>query len=327
MCAEAEAAGAAPGYLFDPTVKCCSYVPALPNFLVGRILSDADPAAAAGRASVEARIGAGVGVTPIGLLPSAIFSRLYEGSAPEAFGRNRAFRCPHYLQESGTCGIWRNRNSLCTTWFCKHVRGQLGQAFWRMLLELLGRAEHELRQWCVLELQPGDEALKSLREWMLAKDELTAAALEERVERKVYQRIWGSWLGCEHEFYVRCAELVEGLTWAEVSAICGPELRLQARLTQSAYARLLSDEIPPVLEPGSIQVSRAAKGTLRVTTYSTHDPLDAPDVVLDLLGEFDGRPTGEVMDAIEAEYGAKPELELIRKLVDFRLLVEPDEPR
>jgi hypothetical protein len=31
-------------YFFDPLVKCCSFVPDLPNFLVGGILSDADPA-------------------------------------------------------------------------------------------------------------------------------------------------------------------------------------------------------------------------------------------------------------------------------------------
>src|SRR4051812_28924758 len=52
---------------YSTQTKCCTYLPELKNFLVGRILGDADPAAARGRATVVARIGAGVGVTPFGL--------------------------------------------------------------------------------------------------------------------------------------------------------------------------------------------------------------------------------------------------------------------
>src|SRR5438034_10877336 len=42
-----------PGYYFSPQTKCCTYLPELHNFLVGRILSDDDPASATGRATVE----------------------------------------------------------------------------------------------------------------------------------------------------------------------------------------------------------------------------------------------------------------------------------
>src|SRR5215471_13024784 len=56
MCASgATQDAAAQSYFFDPTIKCCTYVPTIPNFLVGRILSDAEPAAQPGRASVEKR--------------------------------------------------------------------------------------------------------------------------------------------------------------------------------------------------------------------------------------------------------------------------------
>ena len=52
---------------FHPETKCCTYIPSLPNFLVGRIVEDDDPAMAPGRASVEARIDARLGVTPMGI--------------------------------------------------------------------------------------------------------------------------------------------------------------------------------------------------------------------------------------------------------------------
>jgi hypothetical protein len=115
---------------FDPIVKCCTYVSTLYNFLVGSILANIDTAAQSGRATVQKRIGEAVGVTPLGLAPPPVHSLLYRSSA-DAFGRRRALRCPHYIEECGRCGIWRNRNAICSTWFCKHVRGEVGYAFWR----------------------------------------------------------------------------------------------------------------------------------------------------------------------------------------------------
>src|ERR1051326_9631717 len=50
---------------YSRDTKCCTYLPQLKNFLVGRILTDRDPAAARGRTTVEVRIRAGVGVTPL----------------------------------------------------------------------------------------------------------------------------------------------------------------------------------------------------------------------------------------------------------------------
>src|SRR5258706_1678248 len=68
-------------YFFDPVIKCCTWVPNLHNFLAGRILSDADPAAQFGRTTVEKRIAAGIGVSPLGLAPSPVFSLLCSNSS------------------------------------------------------------------------------------------------------------------------------------------------------------------------------------------------------------------------------------------------------
>src|ERR1700757_1244641 len=48
---------------FDPAVKCCTYVPVLHNFLIGRILLDDDPSATLGQATVEARINEGIALS------------------------------------------------------------------------------------------------------------------------------------------------------------------------------------------------------------------------------------------------------------------------
>lgn len=329
MCAREGQESASASYYFDPVVKCCSYVPDLHNFLVGRILSDADPAVQQGRATVEKRIADAVGVTPLGIKQPPVYALLY-GRSLEAFGRSRTLRCPHYLEDGNLCGIWRNRESTCATWFCKHVRGHIGYTFWRdSLYPLLQAVEKDLAHWCALQLQLGDDALRHLIDsgrWRSEAETVTGDALDNRADQKTYARMWGEWRGREHEFYCRCGALVNPLGWADVLAICGPSTRAYARLTQQAYDRLTSDDIPSNLSVGRFEVLQVQRAMTRVNTYNAFDPLDVPNAVMELLQYFDGRPVVDALAAIADERGVSLDAALIRKMVDFKLLVPPEMP-
>src|SRR5688572_26984504 len=118
------------GTTFDPSVKCCTFMPNLANYLVGMILSDESDALRRGRESLRARIRDGSSASPTRVAMRNDYRLVYE--AGNAFGRSPALRCPHYIDErGGFCGIWPYRNSICSTWFCKHVRGGAGQRMWR----------------------------------------------------------------------------------------------------------------------------------------------------------------------------------------------------
>jgi len=310
---------------FDPAVKCCSYVPSLPNFLAGRILSDDSPEAAFGLQTVRERIAAKVGISPLGMSPSPVYSALYQ-LAEDGFGKNRNMRCPHYVADGGRCGIWRNRESTCWTWFCKHVRGRVARTFWiESLLPLLKTVERELSQWCLLELGWSGAVLKETVDssaWRGEAEEMTPEAIDGKVPDAVYRRLWGDWVGREAEFYMECARLVDPLSWDEVVSITGPDVRARAKLTVDAYRALCSDRIPATLRPGSLRIIKLDVATTRVATYSTYDPVDIPNVVVDVIRSFDGRPTSDVQEGIQREYGVTIEDSLIRKLYDFDLLVE-----
>src|SRR5262245_32551632 len=217
---------------FHPRAKCCTYLPEVPNFLVGQILSD--PEGGRGRATVEARLASGVAVTPLGLGRARASALLYQEGRERVFGRALSLRCPHYLEEEGgRCGIWRHRNGVCATWFCKHVRGAVGLGFWRSLEWLLSLVEQSLARFCVLDLDLGLEALtqllppraRALREEPISAEELDGAADPER-----YPRAWGRWLGEERELYRECARLVAPLSWGEVARIAGPEVGIASRI-------------------------------------------------------------------------------------------------
>lgn len=313
------------GDFFRPDTKCCTFVPDLPNFLVGRILSEKDARLAAGKASVEARLNAGIGVTPLGLSRSRVQSLLYIEGAGAAFGQNRTLRCPHFLEEEGgLCGIWLHRNATCATWFCKHVRGAVGDRFWRSLHQLLGTVELALVRWCVLELDVNSAALASLFPPPRAlgqPEHLEPHEIDGVVEPARYRAMWGNWWGREREFYKRCGRLVSALSWRKVISIAGPEVRLHARLTREAYAALLAGEVPGRLVSAPLRVTPIGDDTCRVVAYRPYDPLAVSNAVLQILPFFDGRPTKEVLRRIRKEKGLRLETALVKKLADFEILV------
>jgi hypothetical protein len=315
---------------FDSVIKCCTYVPDLHNFLVGRILTDDDPNAATGRATVEKRIGEGVAVTPLGLAHPPLFSLLYENNTGNAFGRSRALKCPHYIEDGGRCGVWRHRESTCATWFCKHLRGGVGYAFWRESLhQLLLQVERALARWAVLELDIDDDVLRHLvgtAAWRHELEPVTGEAIDNRVDPDTYRKVWGKWLGREGKFFIECAALVNRLSWAEVLAISGQEARAYARLTQEQYRILTSDEIPPALKVGSVQLVQISRGASRVSAYSAFDPIEIPSIVMDSLHYFDGRPTREAVEAIAREKEVRLEPSLVRKMADFGVLIQVEQP-
>ena len=187
--------------------------------------------------------------------------------------------------------------------------------------------ENELARWCVLELDLDSDALRHLISATgvgSKSDALTSEALDHRVDRDEYRRVWGKLLGRESEFFTECSRLVNALSWNDVITICGTEAHAYTRLTHDAYSRLTSNEIPPALKVGGMQVVQITRNTTRVSTYSAFDPVDIPSTVMESLHYFDGRSTAEAIAAIENERNLKLDPSLVRKLVDFELLIPPE---
>lgn len=307
--------------------KCCTFLPELWSFLVGGVLLDEpEPGSPAdrGRRSVEARLDAGLAVTPLGLGKTRLHATLYGAGLAGTFGKARALRCPHYLEEDGgLCGVWRHRESTCATWFCKHTRGATSKEFYKHLHQLLMGVERALAAWCALELDLDADALASLYEPYAAKmpRPMTGRDLDGEPDPAALRRAWGRWLGREREYYAECARRVAALSWAEVAAIGGAPVHVFARLTRHAHARLLDDTVPEHLVAGLVQIMPSRRGRRRVVGYSGLDALDLPEVVPEVLHDFDGRPTTEVLEEIRRTHRVRLDPALVRKLADFGVLV------
>jgi hypothetical protein len=284
---------------FNPRVKCCTFVPVLPNYLVGRILRDHARSSARGRATVVARIAAGIAVTPLGL------GRVPAQETPDAvFGLDESFLCPHFARENGTCTIWRHRDAVCATFFCKMVRGAVAASFWRALRQLLDATEQMLAWQCAQTL--GVEVTVD------GTNPPTAS--------------WGSWTGREHALYEAAAGLVERLSWQEILERAGPDVRLHAEHVRETHARLRAPAVPagPLRRSPFIATNVGARA-VRVTTYSGMDPLTMPRTLFDVLGDFEGRTAASAIAAIEAQHDLTIEPDVVGRLVDFQVLLPAPE--
>jgi hypothetical protein len=315
---------APPDHRFDPQVKCCTYQPVIPNFLVGRVLADDSPDAAKGRDTVVARIAAGIAVTPLGLGKTKPYALVYE-HGEDLFGRALAMRCPHYVESTGgTCGIWRSRNAVCATWFCKHDRGAIGRRFWHALLDTLAFVENALALWCALEAGIEATALQQMRldqtrsQTKVSTSDLDASGLQQRA-------LWGRWLGREHELFADAATRVDALAWADVERIAGVEVAARLAALRSYQRALLDNRLPLRLRSRAYRVIGGTRDEVRVETYSRFDSLGMPRVVLEVLPHFDGVTTDEALAALPEAAGVELDRELLARLVDFELLGPDDD--
>lgn len=320
MCATAGAPAHAAGSYFSPNTKCCTYLPRLANFTVGEILADTDPANAAGRSTLDARLQRGEMVRPLGLGIPPGYGARYEHASTD-FGTSPALLCPHFLPD-GRCGIWRYRNGVCTTWFCKHVRGAVGLRFWHALEGLLSSVEQMLACWCLLDQDFGPTAFDQLSPATANRQRPPYDTnLAGTLEPAAYRSLWGKWAGLEREFYERCAQQVESLDWADILRIGGPDITARAHIARSAYDALTDCSLPRALTVGQFRVIGIDESGTQVEGYHGSDPLRLSSDLMDVLPLFNGRPTTETLRSLADDRGIGIAPELVRKLTDFEILV------
>jgi Fe-S-cluster containining protein len=193
------------GY-FRPDVKCCSFHPNLPNFLVGAILADDRPDMAEGQRRLRLRLQSRQGVGPIWLAAPRKYTLLFLASRKTSFGRSLILRCPYFHPETSNCSIWRHRDAVCTTFFCKHVGGNEGEASWRAIETILRLTERRLAEYAANVLGLGSANVP------MNLETLTLEELEDRPpDSASHAALWGDWASREEVYYRACRDIVANL--------------------------------------------------------------------------------------------------------------------
>jgi hypothetical protein len=308
---------------FSPDVKCCSYVPHLANFLVGRSLLGA------GRESITNRIARRAGVTPLGLgLSHADIRRLV--GAQSHFGRSPVVVCPHFVEETKGCAIWQTRNAVCSTWFCKHERGAVTQRFWHAVRDLLIAAEERIADRCLTEGALPDEQVRAvLGHRSAVRDTIARANSGEAVPETAlddespdwYARMWGDWAGREVDWFLRSAESVSMMSKDELTSRMD-DVRHLSQAVSDRWDDLTVHDVPDRLTFSPGVGSEATPDVLRLIGYSPFDPLVLPAALQADLHRLDGRPIAQVREGIDP-HAAPLDDDLLGRLHDFGIAVQP----
>ncbi|HVS12952.1 MAG TPA: hypothetical protein VMV46_03435 [Thermoanaerobaculia bacterium] len=306
--------------VFRPDTKCCTYHPWLPNFLVGGLLVDPEPALAAGRSRVLAKIEARVGVTPVGIRALPLSEHLYK-IGHGVFGRSETLRCPYFAQDTGGCTVWRYREAACATWFCKYAEGEDGHRLWRAVRAFLEELEGALVIHALLELGfEGDR----VNAWLPGRSQLGSREVDRRAPAaREYDEMWGPWVGREGELYGRCLEVVRQVDGEQARAMTGARGRLRLDAIRRLGDRIDRGEVPERLRLNpDLGYSPDGDGRALLTTYSPYDPARISQGLFAALHEFDGRRSNqEAQSAIEARHGFRLSPSLVLRLHRQRILV------
>lgn len=307
---------------FNKITKCCTYLPELPNYLVGLTIRDLAQEST-GFKTVKARIDRRIGVTPLGLQQLPSFMIQYDSMGDVGFGRIPSWICPHYEADGGKCSIWAYRNSVCAAWFCKHVRGALGERFWDALRTLLYLVEIDLAAHCAFANGiPADAIAEFGRTGgSRTRVHLTAELAGDHEYWSSKDR-WTHWANNYEPYFVRCAELVASMAWSDVVATCGGRVAIQAHAVVSSFSKMHSTALPSLFRVSRLTILRDGPTSSTVSTYRTYDPLSLDNDLVGVLRYFDGRPHEEVRSQIREEVGLEIDDQVLRRLLDYGILTE-----
>jgi len=309
---------------FHPESKCCTYYPSLPNFLIGGVFADPSPELEEGRQRLRKIIASRVGVTPQWIQPPRKYSVLFTAARGAGFGRATSLRCPFYQLDGGLCTIWRYRENVCSTYFCKYSGGKQGWDFWQSLKNYLSFVEFMLSNYAVRTLCP------SLTEPTQPRGTLTLEDLEDRPPPDdEYARYWGEWVGREEEWYVKCYEAV-GKVQRDAFAkfVEGDEKGRNLLNTTRVRWDEMNDRnfIPERLVRNPKMKDRYVDDSVVITSYNPYDSLKMDRDLFDVLTHFqEGRTVEENLAHLRDEHGAELTSELLQYLYTHGILVKPGE--
>jgi Fe-S-cluster containining protein len=312
---------------FRPDTKCCTYHPRLPNYLVGAILSDEDAAMAEGRRRIQEKIARGVAVNPQWIKAPTRYNILYSNSK-QVFGRAQALRCPYYEANGGLCTIWRYREAVCSTYFCKYVAGADGRKFWMTLKTWLTLAEIQLSRYALLQLLP-DYVLLGKDKADNQSGPLTVEDLDDqRLPEKDYSELWHPWVGREEEFYRRSYELVRALSVDEFENLLGLDGIVEQSILQRLYSNAVSPKLPARLKLNpSATTQWLPDGSIALASYSEFDAVALPGAAYALLVEFTGKePVEVVRQRLRDEKQSDLHDDILVELYRHRILIDAQAP-
>ena len=193
---------------YQENLKCCTFHPFLPNFLVGAILQD--PSLQTGADVLRGKIEKREYALPIGMVAPVRYQLEFNAKKEDEFGQREDWLCPYYDRLHNNCTVWRYRGVICTTFFCKSSYGSKGKNFWNEMSDYLSYVEMALMEEALVQLDFSPRQVSELTEFL---NRQTGTAKEKRswvLPADTFTRLWNHYDDPE-KFYKKTFEIVQSL--------------------------------------------------------------------------------------------------------------------
>lgn len=185
---------------YQPHLKCCTYEPYLPNYLVGALFesSATHPGALkALRSKIENREFA----LPVGMMASVKYQVAFNNREPQDFGNRADWLCPYYNRESQNCGIWKYRGAVCTTYYCQSSYGKKGIAFWERFSDYLTYVEMALMEDVLVHMGFSPRQISDNLEYINRQEGSPEELRSDSLPLNKAKKLWGDYFDNQEEFY------------------------------------------------------------------------------------------------------------------------------
>lgn len=205
---------------YDASLKCCTFHPFLPNYLVGQILLDEKKNPTFITEVVKHKISRRIFVLPLGIVAPLQFQVELETMKKKKFGRAEDWLCPYYDKTQNRCGIWQNRGSVCTSFYCESSKDKSGQAYWKKSLDYLSAIEMGLAEEALARLDFSPRQVSDQLEFFNRKVLSVQETQSNQLSQQTFNKIWNGIHDIE-AFYVKTLEVVKSLKRQDVKSLMG----------------------------------------------------------------------------------------------------------
>jgi len=208
-----------PRYAAD--LKCCTFHPFLPNYLVGQILKDQKAHPTFVLETLKHKISQRQYVVPLGVMAPIRYQVEFNTNREQGFGQRSDWLCPYYDRKFNRCGIWRNRGSVCTTFFCQSSKGKRGQDFWKEALNYLSYVEMALAEETLVYLDFSPRQISEQLDFLNRKRGTKAELSSDSLPVKRARELWNGYFDDPEGFYIKTLEIAQSFDKRHLSETMG----------------------------------------------------------------------------------------------------------
>ncbi len=206
---------------YKENLKCCTFHPFLPNYLIGQILLDQKKTPTFITEILKHKISNREYALPLGFVAPVRYQVEFNELKSKQFGKREDWLCPYYDKTLSRCGIWRNRGSVCTSFYCHSSQGSKGKNFWKVALNYLSYIEMVLCEEALVHMDFSPRQVSDLLGYINRNEGSADELKSDSMSLAKAKSLWNGYYDDQEGFYIKTLEVVKSFDKKQMTESMG----------------------------------------------------------------------------------------------------------